>query len=320
MRLKKPAHAAVFGAGSTLALQIALLLILLLAACQPATATPAAIPIPSPTPTYTSANCPTGDHTQELMSGGQIREYQLHIPASYQPENPVALVLAFHGAGSSSWEFESYSGFSRVADHAGFIVVYPQALGGHPTWNTTSEPDNPDIQFVRDLLEDLESRCNIDRTRIYASGHSNGGGMANRLACDLSDHVAAISSVSGAYQGSQECSPARPVAVLGVHGTDDLIIPYNSFQDMREPPAAYYVIGVPIPQWASSWATRNGCDKEPSSIDQSDQVTQDKWSNCRAGADVVLYTVHGGGHGWTDAFDAAQVIWDFFAEHALSDT
>lgn len=229
----------------------------------------------------------------------------------------MPLVLGFHGAGSNAREFESYSDFSFMANIEGFIVVYPQALGGHPTWNTAAGSGNLDIQFVRDLLEDLEGRCNIDRDRIYASGHSNGGGLANRLACDLSERIAAIGPVSGAYQGSEECSPARPVAVLGIHGTDDPIIPYHGYPDAKEPPAAYYAIDTPIPQWAASWATRNGCDRQPVSIDQSGKVTQAQWSSCRAGADVILYTIHGGGHEWPSTFEAAQVIWDFFAEHPL---
>lgn len=295
--------------GNTFALAVLLIfLVLLLAACQPA---------PTAMPSVTSADCPTGDHMAELMSGGQLRQYRLHIPSAYQPDKPMALVLGFHGADSSSREFESYSNFSFMANIEGFIVVYPQALGEHPTWNTIPEPDNPDIQFVRDLIEELRGRCNIDPDRIYATGHSNGGGMANRLACDLPDRVAAIGSVSGAYQWSEQCSPSRPVAILGVHGTDDLIIPYNGFQDVREPPAAYYVIGIPIPQWASSWAKRNGCDNGSSSIAQSDNVTQDQWSNCRGDADVVLYTIHGGGHEWPRALDTAQVIWDFFAGHSI---
>jgi polyhydroxybutyrate depolymerase len=295
---------------------IVLSCILLLTACQSATALPTVAP--SPAPSFTSANCPTGDHTEELTSGGQVRRYILHVPSAYQPEKPAALVLGFHGAGSNSGEFESYSGFSAVSDREGFLVAYPLALGEHPTWNTATGLQNWDIQFVRDLIRDLEDRCNIDPNRIYASGHSNGGGMANRLACDLADSIAAVGSVSGAYQWSEECSPSRPVAVLGVHGTDDPVIPYNGFPAMaNEPPAAHFIIGIPIPQWASAWAKRNGCDEKPSSAAEGDQVTRQQWSNCRADTDVILYTIQGGGHGWTQAFDAAQTIWDFFVQHPL---
>jgi polyhydroxybutyrate depolymerase len=267
-----------------------------------------------------SENCITGDYLEELISAGQVREFQLHIPAAYKADTPAALVLGFHGAGSNALQFESYSGFSYLADREGFIVVYPQALGEHHTWNTTMGSTNPDLQFVRDLIDVLSARCSIDQNRVYASGHSNGGGMANRLACDLSDRIAAIGSVSGAYQWAEDCSPSQPVAVLSVHGTDDPIIPYNGFEGTDAPPAAYYLIGVPIPQWASSWAHRNDCQEKSSRVVQSDQVIEDKWSNCSAGVEVFLYTVRGGGHGWTQAFDAAQVIWDFFARHPLSDT
>ncbi len=295
---------------------IALSLLLLLTACQSATALPTATS--SPTPAFTSATCPAGDHTQELTSGGQVRRYILHVPPAYQPETPAALVLGFHGAGSNSGEFESYSGFSAVSDREGFLVAYPLALGEHPTWNTATGLSNWDIQFVRDLITDLEGRCNIDSNRIFASGHSNGGGMANRLACDLADRIAAIGSVSGAYQWSEQCAPSRPVAILAVHGSADPVIPYNGFPDMtNEPPAAHFIIGIPIPQWASAWAKRNGCKEEPPSAAEKEQVTRKQWGNCQEGADVILYTIEGGGHGWPQAFDAAQTIWDFFVQHPL---
>ena len=83
------------------------------------------------------------------------------------------------------------------------------------------------------------------------------------------------------------------------------------------PPMVYGMVDTPIPQWASGWAARNGCDNQPSRVAKNDQVTQEQWSHCRAHADVILYTIHGGGHAWTRAIDAAQVIWDFFAQHPL---
>ncbi len=98
------------------------LLGLLFASCQTTTA----IPISSPTPTH----CPTGDFEEQLFSDGQTREYQLHVPDSYQPDKPAALVLAFHGAGSTSEQFESYSGFSTVAATPGPRPSMPRKLSG----------------------------------------------------------------------------------------------------------------------------------------------------------------------------------------------
>lgn len=274
---------------------------------------------PSPTPAYTAANCPVGDHAEMLTSGGQVRQYLLHVPATYQPEKSVALVLGFHGAGSNSEQFAAYSRFSAAADREGFIVAYPRALGEHPYWNTAAGWKNPDLQFVSDLISDLEGRCNIDPDQIYASGHSNGGGMANRLACDLADRIAAIGTVSGAYQGSEDCSPSQPVPVFAVHGTDDPVVPYNGFQNTAQPPAAYFLIGVPIPQWASAWANRNECEANPSEVVHDVLTSEKKWSDCRAGADVVLYSIQGGGHGWpNDLIDVPRLFWDFFVAHSRS--
>jgi polyhydroxybutyrate depolymerase len=268
---------------------------------------------PSPAP---ERNCTRGDYVEKIESNGQVREYRLHIPSTYSSEKATALVLGFHGANSTAESFESYSRFSRVADREGFIVVYPQALGAYPTWNTASGQGNPDIQFVSDLIDTLQSRCNIDRTRIYASGASNGGGMANRLACNLADRIAAIGPVSGAYQGSEECAPSRPVAIFAIHGTDDPVIPYNGVPNSGEPPMAYNIISIPIPQWAFSWAKRNECDPQPEEIVHNVVISEKKWSNCHTGADVDLYTIQGGGHAWpSDLIDVAQTIWGFFVQH-----
>ena len=269
----------------------------------------------TPSPSI-AKDCSRGDYLDEIESGGQARQFLLHVPATDRPEEPAALVLAFHGAGITSERFEDYTRFSTVADREDFLNVYLQALGQHPTWNTTPGLNNPDIQFVSDLIDALERRCNIDPKRIYASGHSNGGGMANRLACDLADRIAAIGTVSGAYRWSEECYPSRPVAVFAIHGAKDTIIPYNGYPEAKQPPAAYYAISVPIPQWASAWAKRNVCDPEPAEIVHNVLISEKKWSNCRAGADVVLYTIEDQGHEWpADLIDVGQTIWGFFVQH-----
>lgn len=311
--------------------QLILFAFILAAACAPEQrGTPPPLNVPraedtavgasSITPARTvSKDCSRGDYAGQIESGGQSRQFLLHVPAAYRPEEPAALVLAFHGAGIGAERFVNYSGFSTVADREGFLIVYPQALGDHPTWNTTPGPNNPDIQFVSDLIEHLEERCNIDSGRIYASGHSNGGGMANRLACELADWIAAIGSVSGAYQWSEECSPARPVAIFAIHGTEDPIIPYSGYPEAKEPPAAYYAISVPIPQWAASWAERNECDSPPAEIAHNVLISEQRWSNCRTGADVILYAIEGGGHEWpADLINVAQTFWEFFKQHPLN--
>jgi polyhydroxybutyrate depolymerase len=259
-----------------------------------------------------------GNHINELESGGETRRYILHIPPSYTPEKAVALVLGFHGNNGRAEQFESYSGFSTLADREGFIVVYPQGLGEHPSWEAWE--GGKDVQFARDLIDKVTAICSIDPLRIYATGHSLGGGMANRLACDLSERIAAIGPVSGAYLNAKKCSASQPVAVVAIHGTGDSVIFYNGFGVNGSSPGAYFTVGTPIPQWASAWAQRNGCNATSSIFFRKDPVSGQQWGNCLASADVVLYTIQDGEHGWpapSAGFDTAQTIWDFFSQHPL---
>jgi polyhydroxybutyrate depolymerase len=270
------------------------------AGCSPANSNPA-------------ANCAPGTYDEKISSGGLVRQYRLHVPATYQPGNPVPLVVGFHGAGSSGATFESYSGLSTLADQAGFIAVYPQGLGDVSNWDTL--PNSKDVPFVGDLLDSLEKRCSLDSKRIFATGHSRGGGMVNRLGCELSDRIAAIGPVSGDYTDSAICSPSRPMPVVAFHGSLDPTFPYNGFGIPGEIHDSYFNLGIPIPVWAASWGERNGCSYKASIVFQEGQVSGQEWGNCQAGADVLLYTVNDGTHDWPSGVNAIKMIWDFFSQH-----
>lgn len=296
---------------------------LLITACSPApaprTATAPATPSSQPSPTV-STDCAAGTHVAQLTSSGETRQYRLYVPESYQPDKPTALVLGFHGNTSHADVFEAFSGFSRLAASAGFIAAYPQGAGEPPTWNVWH--NSTDVQFVSDLIDHLQTICNIDPKRIYVTGHSLGGGMTHRLACDLADRIAAIGAVSGAYVNAVPCEPARPVAVLAIHGTADTDVYYSGMPPNGDTPQTYFSIGTPISQWASGWAERNGCAAKSSIVFKKDPISGQQWSNCQGEVDVIFYTVRGGQHGWpkpTTDFDTAQVIWDFFVKHARTE-
>jgi polyhydroxybutyrate depolymerase len=229
----------------------------------------------------------------------------------------MPLVFNLHGLGSNLEEQERLSGMTAKADEAGFIVVYPQA--GASVWNIQAgEIGAIDVDFFRQMIDLLLVELNVDPTRIYATGFSNGGGMVHRLACDLSDRIAAIAPVAGAYMQDQTCVPRRPVPVLAIHGLADRFAP---FIDQS--------VGQDVPRWAQIWAARNGCDREPQ-VRVDGPVAVETWQNCRDNASVVLHRVEEMGHTWpgspfggrygpgTRVLVANDIIWDFFQTHSLS--
>lgn len=257
-----------------------------------------------------------GDYVGEVESDGDMRAYRLHVPVGYDSTLPTPLVFNFHGLGGSAEAEERLSGMSAKADEAGFIVVYPEGemLGNYQGWQVGPGPRGQrEVQFVRDLIAHLQAELNIDPDRIYATGISNGGGMVNRLGCDLSDSIAAIAPVAGANLFTEVCDPVRPMPVVAFHGTADQVVPYEG----KEPNLP------PIPEWAATWAGRNGCAPDATSTFDDGPVSALTWDNCDDNATVTLYTIEGGGHTWPGGsrtpgdFDATEVMWAFFEAHPM---
>jgi polyhydroxybutyrate depolymerase len=254
----------------------------------------------------------------EIISSGERRHFILHVPPSYNGE-PTALIFNFHGYGSNSAEEERLSGMSDKADKAGFIVVYPD--GNQATWFTGPiAQGEADRQFVRDLIAHISSLYKIDAKRIYATGMSNGGGMTNRIACNLADLFAAIAPNSGAYNYWQDCAPSHPIPVLAFHGLNDEVVPYEGGKSQEIVPA--------IETWAAAWAERNGCDPAAVITTPVETVTVHSWVDCDENAEVILYSLDHHGHSWpgslimparitSQAINATDIMWDFFQTHPM---
>jgi len=256
---------------------------------------------------------------ETISSGGVTRHYILHVPVSYQQGKAVALIFNFHGYGSNSQQEENLTDMSAKADRENFMVVYPDGLN-HAWHDGSGAEGNADKQFVRDLIMNLENQYSIDTKRIYATGFSNGGGMTNRLGCDMADLIAAIAPNSGAYNLWQDCHPARPVPVLAFHGLDDNVVPYAGGTPKTMEP--------PIEEWAASWATIDGCSSTPAITMPVDTVTVHIWSGCKDNANVILYSLANHGHSWpgstvmpksitSQAVNATDLMWEFFKAHPM---
>ncbi|MCW2914802.1 MAG: hypothetical protein JWN52_2870 [Actinomycetia bacterium] len=253
------------------------------------------------------------------------REYLLHVPARLtkggwrdgRPNRPLPLVLAMHGGLSNMQGMRELTGFDDLSDQKGFLVAYPD--GFMTTWNAgdccgpAKIGNIDDVGFLTKLIDKLVGSGLADGTRVYATGFSNGAGMAYRLACEGPGKIAAIGVVEGALVMS--CHPDRPVSALIFHGTADRSVPYNGggtrdFNDRRPFP--------PVSQAVDFWRK---ADKLPGlrQTSLSRQLSRAS-TQCRStgksdsGAEVSFCRIDGGTHHWPAS--ASAQLWDFFASHS----
>lgn len=259
--------------------------------------------------------CPAlapGDHVLTIATAAGNREVRVHVPpGAYQPR---PLVLALHGAGETGGEFAQDTGFSRLADREHFLVAYPSASGPHAFWNMSGHvPGAPDdVEALERSLDALESSACVDAARVFATGVSNGGGMAARLACELSERLAGVATVAGGYSALPPCHPARPLPVLEIHGTGDQVVPYGG-----KPPD---YLGS-VARWLAMWRRIDGCRGRADRLKPATGVTEIAWRDCRAATRVEHVRLDGAAHGWPGGprtapppapFAATWRTWEFF--------
>ncbi len=271
-----------------------------------------------------------------IVSSGQEREYLLYVPESYDPTKPTPLVISMHAAALWPGAQMETSQWNEVADEHGFIVVYPsgRTLRGDGTgvlpkvWHLGPEAVTADVGFISELIDTLEAAYNIDQTRIYANGLSNGGRMAFELSCRPSHRIAAVGTVAAAQDRPwSSCADTLPVPMISFHGTADRLVLYEG----RDP---FWLSPRPFPsvtEWTANWARRNRCAPNPIESAVAADVTRLEYTNCANDAAVMLYTIRGGGHTWpggkpmpewmlgrtSRSIDATSQMWAFFREHQL---
>jgi len=260
------------------------------------------------------------------------RPYQTYEPAGYDPQRPAPLVLLLHGYGSSGALQKLYFGLEPLADSARFLLAYPDGSEdkqGSLYWNATdaccdiygSKVD--DVAYLRAVLADMKRRYKVDPARVFVVGHSNGGFMAYRLACELSDEIAGIVSLAGAaWNDPGRCHPTSPVSVLQVHGDADDVIRYDGGATGSPLAAPYPSAHATVAAWAAS----NHCsgsladtgDRLDLASDPSGAETRvERYGGCPQAA-VELWTLAGAGHipPLRPAFGTS--IYDFLQAHPKS--
>jgi polyhydroxybutyrate depolymerase len=256
------------------------------------------------------------------------RPYEHKVPSSYDAKKPTALVVLLHGFGASGLTQELLFGFTEIAERFGFLYAMPDGTinsQGKRFWNATEVCCDlegkgvDDVAYIDAVISDMAARYNVDPQRIYLVGHSNGGFMSLRFACDRAERVAALVSLAGAaYKDATKCQPKSPVAVLQVHGDMDALVPYGGAM----------MGGFALPsaeETVAGWAQKNGCaaalDRTPPSLDLESNLTGAETTvachpGCKAGGAAELWTIVGGSH--VPTFNRptwGEAVWGFFAAH-----
>lgn len=283
-----------------------------------------------------------GEGTVEasLDVGDRTRSYLYHLPSGWTAQAPKKwpLVIALHGRLGQGASQEKLTHFSAIADREGFVVVYPDGIG--KSWNDyrhegpAADDKVDDVAYLSALITTFVRDHAVDDKRVYVTGMSNGAMMTYSAACELSDRVAAFGPVAGLLpEGAAEgCKPKRGVPMMIVAGTEDKLVPYHGGDVARDRGRVHSA-----EQTRDIFATKNGCGSPGPArfVDVADDGTRvaiEESTGCKDGADVVLVTVEGGGHGWPSGdqylpewaigktsrdVDASEELWKFFQRHPL---
>ena len=228
---------------------------------------------------------------RSLTVGGDTRTYLIDAPGA-ATDQPLPVVLVFHGYQGNGAQMRDGAGFAALGTRERFIAIHPDGhegvrlLGSVGRGWDLGPKDTTDLELVRTILDTVERERCVDRRRVFATGMSNGGFMANLLGCRLADRLAAVAPVAGAMPRSG-CTPPQPVAVMITLGRADDVVPPSLARGARD--------------W---WIEQLGCHGDS----ERDGCT--RYDGCKAD---LAYCEGPHAHSWPP--DTTQRVWRFFESH-----
>ena len=285
-----------------------------------------------------AASARAGELQLAFEHAGKPRNYLLYLPDEREPSARLPLVLALHGRSGDGAGMARLTDFDTRAERHGFIVVYPDAAQNH--WNylhgVPGAPEGPDdVDFLVALIDAIGQAYPVDPERVYVVGISNGGYMAQRLACETDGPFRAFASVGAGGFGvmPQICRPGQAIDALFIHGTADRMVPWEGVA-VRDAQGNQQTVALSISDSLKFWARGNGCNPNigmrelpRTGLSPATRVRLYQSRECADGARVALYAVLGGGHNWPGVdgvippatagavnldFHASDAIWSFF--------
>ena len=278
-----------------------------------------------------------GDFSFTLQHGGLARMYRVHVPARYDVARPAPVLVALHGGGGNMDFQANDSVYGQIgkSDKEGFIAVFPNGFSRFPggkfaTWNAGNccgaarDRGVDDVGFIREVVADVARRWNVDRSRIYATGMSNGAMMAYRLACEASDVFAAIAPVAGT-DNTRACAPNKPVAVLHIHAKNDSHVLFTGGAGPDSASRSQVTDYVSVADTIAKWSRLDSCTAPPRRVVDKPGAYCDVVAQCQGGVQVQLCVTETGGHSWpgghkvraggepaSQALSANDLMWEFF--------
>lgn len=286
---------------------------------------------------------PTREVTYEE---GPPRTYRMYVPSTYSQDVPMPAVLALHGRTQNGAAMALTTEMNFYAERDGYIAIYPDGIDGGWSYLGDLMPSAFDSRvddtiFLPQLIDDLAQDFNIDQSRVYVTGFSNGGFMTLRLACENYDDFAAFAVVGAAmYINMQEhCEGSPPVPILFINGTQDISTRWDGVQQ-EIGNGQFVMVSYSIIDTLIYWVQHNGCEPIDTSLIISEPefpndtgLIYSRFEQCADNAPAVeIYIVQNGGHNWmgvegvldpsiaglvnTD-LHATEAIWAFFQRHHL---
>jgi len=250
------------------------------------------------------------------------RPVNVYVPSGYDSQTPLPLVILLHGYALTGAGQESYLQFRPLAEARGFLYCYPDSAvdqAGNQPWNATDAGSDflntgtDDAGYLRAVIEEIARQFAVDRRRVHLIGHSAGGFMVYRMACQSADLIAGIASLAGAtFLDPSRCIPSEPVNILEIHASADDVVPYSggafsttgqAYQAPANMPAFPGALQT-VQYWAAYDGARDPVTDPAPSLDLDLDVAGldtviTRYTNSPPGGAVELWTINRGGHGPT---------------------
>lgn len=265
--------------------------------------TPTYAPTPSPSPLSTPEPSPAAIQDVRVDVHGDVRTVELLVPSAADTGDPLPLLVLLHGNGESPTRWVTRGSPARadlLAEREGILIALPP--GRDARWDAMlgDQPESPDVVYVAGLVDWLIATYRVDRERVYVGGFSMGAVLAGRLGCERADLFAGFLMDAGGDWGGT-CSPASPVTVVAMHGTNDTTLPIQPALDFTE-----------------RWRSLDACPIAPVTTSLTSGRTAITSTDCKAGTGVMFVRVQGANHRYFNDPDALRTAWAFFAAHPRS--